>query len=230
MHVGVDGCPAGWIVAQAPDLETAPRFWVAKSFRDILSEVPKRSLICIDVPIGLSDRARACDAEARRMLGPRRACSVFTPPCRAAIAGRDAAGIRDINVRVTSRSLSAQLLGILPKIREVDAAITPRLQDRVRETHPEVVFAALAGAGLAPRKQDEDGRRARLRLLPRAFARSAPTRDLAPFTRSEVRLDDYVDALACLCVAVRLASGEARRLPASSVERDARGLEMAIWY
>lgn len=230
-HLGVDGCRGGWIAAVAPNLGATPEFWLAPTFAALLRRADAGGrIICIDVPIGLSDRSRACDAEARRLLGPRRACSVFTPPSRAALAGRGAAERRALNVRATGRSLSEQALGILPKIREVDAAMTPALQARVKEVHPELVFAAAGGGGLADGKRTGKGRAARLALLPRAFARAAPTRERRPWLAKEVALDDYVDALAALVAALRIARGAGRRLPAGRDERDERGLAMEIWY
>lgn len=230
-HLGVDGCPAGWIVAEARELRSTPVFWLATTFAEIAARAAQRGRItCVDVPIGLTAERRACDVEARRLLGPTRACSVFTPPCRAALAGRDRAAVRALNVGATQRSLSEQTLGILPKIREVDAAMTPALQRGLREVHPELVFAAAAGGGLACGKRTEEGRAARLALLPRSFARAAPTRERRPCPASQVALDDYVDALAALVAALRIARGEGRRLPAGRAQRDERGLTMEIWY
>ena len=230
-HLGADGCPAGWIVAEAPDARATPVFWLAGTFADLAARAARRGRItCVDVPIGLAVERRACDLEARRLLGPRRAPSVFTPPCRAALAGADRAAIRAANVRATGRSLSEQSLGIVPKIREVDAAMTPALQARVREVHPELVFAAAARGGLAAGKRTAEGRAARLALLPRPFARAAPTAARRPFAASPVALDDYVDALAALVASLRIAGGGGRRLPADRVERDERGLAMQIWY
>jgi len=184
----------------------------------------------VDVPIGLCDAERRCDREARSLLGPARACSVFTPPSRSALAGATPEAARWLNLRATGRSLSAQTIGIMPKIREVDAAMTPALQLRVREVHPELVFASLSPAerGLAASKKTEQGRRERLALLPPALAAAAPSRTDRTFPASAVALDDYVDALAALVTAGRLLRGEARRVPRGGVDRDARGLAMEI--
>ena len=56
---------------------------------------------------------------------------------------------------------------ILAKIRQVDELMTPALQERVREGHPEVVFAELRGQqyGLALPKRSLEGERERLELL-----------------------------------------------------------------
>lgn len=227
---GVDGCRAGWIAATAPDLSRTPRFVLFERFSDLAAAVvAANGLALVDIPIGLTDARRACDAAARKLLGPRRACSVFTPPSRAALAGRTPAEMRRLNLAATGRSLSAQSLGIVPKIGEVDAVVTPALQRHVREAHPECAFAALSPArtGLAEPKRSADGRRRRLALLPPAFARVA---EAPPFPASRVAPDDYVDALVLLVAALRHRAGEGERLPAAEHQRDARGLVMEILF
>jgi predicted RNase H-like nuclease len=228
---GVDGCPGGWIAAAAASLEDEPRFRVFEDFAALVQAIePPGSLAFVDIPIGLCDGRRACDGEARRLLGAR-ACCVFTPPCRGALRGRSREEVRRLNVAASGgRSLSSQALGIVPKIAQVDALMTPALQARVRETHPECTFAALSpsGAALAHRKKSVAGRGARLALLPAPFARAAAA--APPYPRGVVAPDDYVDALAALTTALRYREGRAHRLPAKEGERDARGLAMEIWY
>ena len=229
--LGVDGCRAGWIVAEAAREDARPRFHLFPSFAELLGAfAAPDALACVDVPIGLCDEGRPCDREARKLLGQARACSVFTPPSRSALAGDSPAELRRLNLAATGRSLSAQSIGILPKIREVDAAMTPALQRRMREVHPELVFASLSPLrrGLAASKKTEGGRRARLALLPPDWAAAAPSRAARPFPAAAVALDDYLDALAALVTAARLARGEASRVPREGVDRDARGLAMEI--
>lgn len=233
LALGIDGCRAGWIVAASPDEATAPTFRLARTFEEIARELQVGGAVaCVDVPIGLCDGRRRCDGLARARLGARRSPSVFTPPCRGALAGGAPAEIRALNAAATGRSLSAQTLGIVPKIREVDRVVTPALQARLREVHPELAFAALAGGagGLALSKKTAAGRLARVRLLPPALARAAPDRRSRPFAAGEAALDDYLDALAALSVALRLARGVVTRLPSDGEERDDRGLVMEILY
>ncbi len=231
--LGMDGCRAGWLVAEATSLEARPSFHLVERF-EAIARLARRgeAMACVDVPIGLTETRRHCDAQARAMLGSPRASSVFTPPCRAALRGRTPLERREINIRRTGRSLSAQALGILPKIREVDDVMTPRLQRLIRETHPEVVFAGLnsAGTGLTAGKKTAEGRRQRLALLPPSFVAAAPTSLTRPFAAKDAALDDYVDALAALVTVIRLAHGRARRLPRHGEDRDERGLVMEIVY
>jgi predicted RNase H-like nuclease len=226
----VDGCRAGWLVASATSPARAPTFEIVATFPEVVRRILEAGGVgAIDVPIGLVEGARRCDREARRLLGRFRASSVFTPPCRGALAATGRARIRALNVAATGRSLSEQALGITGKIREVDLAMTPALQARVREVHPEVVFAARSGtgAGLAASKKTAEGRSARLSLLPPAWADAARA---VAFRRKDSAPDDVVDALAALAAALRIASGRARRLPEGPEERDRRGLVMEIVY
>ena len=229
--LGVDGCRAGWVVARSENGLSRPRLELHPRFADLLATLAgEDAVLCVDIPIGLVPGRRRCDAEARTLLGHPRASSVFTPPSRPALLGKTAEEMRAQNVRATGRSLSAQALGILPKIAEVDSCMAPPLQQVVREVHPEVVFAmqSRGGRGLASPKKSAAGREERLSLLPPPLARAA----LAglPFARREVAPDDCLDALAALLVADRVARGVARRLPARGEERDERGLLMAIWF
>lgn len=198
---GVDGCRGGWVVAVDDSVVVVP------TFRDVL-HVAADAIIGIDIPVGLPDAGpRACDVEARRVLGPRRS-SVFPAPPRAALSWTtwaDASG------------MSKQAFNILAKVREVDAEMTPARQATVVEVHPEVSFAVMRGAPMAHRKTTMEGVAERLAALglttPVPRVRGAST-------------DDVLDALAVQWTATRLARGDARRLGDGAV--DAKGLRMEI--
>ena len=187
------------------------------------------ALIALDMPIGLSDEtARACDLAARRLLGRPRGSSVFPAPCRAALGATTYRRACALSGRTLGVALSRETFNILPKIRQVDALMTPALQEFVREVHPEVVFALLAGRGRGLRyaKRTADGERERRRLLRRVappFDPDAVRRRLGP---GRVARDDVIDAVACLVAAARIGRGEALVLPEGAVARDARGLRM----
>jgi predicted RNase H-like nuclease len=199
--LGVDGCRAGWV---ACEWRRPPRVYA--TFRDILAAHPKAT-IAIDIPVGLADGDRDCDKLARAALGPRRS-SVFPPPARARLrAARRPA------------TMGAQAWAIVPKIREVDRAMTPALQRRVKESHPELVFAALAGAPMRHPKRTKAGARERLRAL------GWPHPPVVPIG---AKLDDVLDAYALSLQARRIALGVATRYPARPA-KDARGLRMEIW-
>ena len=197
--LGVDGCRAGWVAASDRGARLYP------TFAEIVAE--RFELVLIDVPIGLLQAGpRNCDLQARSLLGARRS-SVFPAP-----------GRRLLRARRYGRQCSIQLWNILHKIREVDEAMTPRLQRRVREAHPEVSFALLNGSPLRFAKKSADGEAERRRLLRPIFGE-------IPAVPGAAR-DDVLDAYALLWSAQRAWRGEARVLGGS--ERDERGLQCEI--
>ena len=205
--VGVDGCRGGWLAV--PLSGGAPA--VHATFADLLRAQPDATL-AVDVPIGLLDTGstgdRACDKAARALLGPRRA-SVFPPPLRARLGA-------------TQRppEMSVQSFHILPKVREVDALLTPALQARVVEAHPELAFATLAGRPMRHPKRTPEGARERRRAL-RPFFRRLPDPP-----RGAAR-DDLLDACVLAWTAARVAEGASLRVP-DGPPLDSRGLRMEI--
>jgi predicted RNase H-like nuclease len=189
------------------------------------------TLMAIDIPIGLRDDGpRACDLAARRWLGRPRASSVFPAPCRAALAATTYRSACGLSRRALGVALTIECFNIVPKIRLVDALMTPGRQAFVREVHPELVFAILSGRGrgLVEPKRTVAGERLRLRLLRRVAPRFDPGAVRATLGLARVARDDVIDAVACLVAARRIALGKALVLPDGVVERDARGLRMEI--
>lgn len=204
------------------------------TFSELLKATRDCAAVGVDVPIGLLDGAipggRACDREARGRLGAGRGSSVFSPPTRPALAAADYPAALAAN-RASSEyglGLSKQCYNIFPKIREVDALMTPHRQRRVREVHPELCFIALNGGQMLPDgKKTETGRAVRSRLLvengfPEAAQAVARARE---FTAAP---DDVLDAFAACWTAARIADGEAERLPRRP-EKDGKGLRMEMW-
>jgi predicted RNase H-like nuclease len=142
MLAGVDGYKKGWIAVidlgnGKTEVRTYPTF-------TSLFDAKKLTQIIIDVPIGLLDRGpRACDLEARKFLGRGRGSSVFPAPIRGMLAANNWEDACRIRYEIEGKKCSKQTAGIMPKIREVDAAMTPQLQRRIREGHPEVSFAMM---------------------------------------------------------------------------------------
>jgi predicted RNase H-like nuclease len=124
---GVDGCRAGWIAfkVEVPSLATSIDL---VDLPKLLSSRPN-DLLClaIDIPIGLLDCLRACDKAARNLLGQPRGASVFPSPCRAAVSATTHTAANQFVVR-KHIGLSQQAFGIMPKIKQVDDAITPNCQ------------------------------------------------------------------------------------------------------
>lgn len=232
---GVDGCRAGWY-AVLWDTETN-RFTggVQADFTGVLDFSGQAALVAVDIPIGLLDHAlpggRTCDVYARKLLHPNRMSSVFSAPVRKTLEAETYPEALALS-RDSShygRGLSKQCFGILPKIREVDALMSPGLQRRVREVHPELSFFALNGDfPLRHAKRTQEGRAERLDLLVRAGF--APLLAQALGTRlAGAEPDDLLDACAACWSARRIAEGGAAALPPEP-HRDSRGLCMQIWY
>lgn len=231
---GVDGCRSGWFVVLCQGCMFPPRalrFSLCHKFSDVLALRERPRVLAVDIPIGLlatpQRGGRACDREARRMLGGPRRSSVFTPPTRPALKGRS---YREA-IRLNRQGLSLQAFGILAKIREVDQALGTADKRRVYEAHPELAFAQLSGAAMRYNKKTTAGRAERERWLRRHYSTHymAPGELRTRFGFRAVATDDILDAYALAWTAARIARSRAIRLPAGCPPRDARGLPMEIW-
>jgi predicted RNase H-like nuclease len=210
--VGVDGCRGGWLAVPLDGGEAV----VHPTFAALLRAEPDAAL-AVDVPIGLLDAGRtgdrACDKAARRLLGFPRRASVFPPPLR-------------VRLGATERppEMGHQSFGILPKVREVDARMTPALQGRCVEAHPELAFTLLTGRPMRHAKRTAEGKAGRRRALARVpghpFAR-------LPELPRGAAMDDLLDARVLAWTAGRVARGESLRVP-EDPPVDSRGLRMEI--
>ncbi|MFN8611907.1 MAG: DUF429 domain-containing protein [Vulcanimicrobiota bacterium] len=203
MNAGVDGCRGGWLVA----LGTPLRFELCSCWSEVAELTAACTRVAVDMPIGLpaAGQRRACDGLARRCLGPRRH-SIFSAPAREYLHASRFCEVQ---------GMSLQSFHLLPKVRQLDDWMTPQRQARVWEAHPELVFARLAGTPLSHSKKTEAGRIQRLELLGRPALSQA-------YKRSQVNLDDLIDACALLWCAGR--PGPVWGGP----QRDERGLLMQI--
>jgi len=233
---GIDGCKTGWVVVSSDqalnniNVRIVAPALIGALFREC-AEIAGQ--IAIDVPIGLAEHApRSCDFAARKLLGRPRASSVFPAPCRATLLATSYAEACELNEAASARRVSRQTYGILPKISEIDAALTPEIQRTVRESHPEVTFARLSGGGpgLMSNKKSAAGRTVRLELLRRYLPEFDAMQERNSLRKSNVALDDVIDAAACLLAAECIARGTACTLPDGEPEYDRRGLRMEIAY
>ncbi|MCW2694791.1 MAG: hypothetical protein JWM48_1472 [Mycobacterium sp.] len=234
--LGVDGCPGGWVGALVDTAAPAGVRWLALADpAAVLAAGAAHGVAAtgIDMPIGLPDgpEPRAADAAARTRLGPRRS-SVFPTPARAVLAATSYEQACALSARAAGRRLSVQAWNIVDRIRALDAVLTPDLQRRVVEVHPEVSFAALAGAPLAAPKKVAAGRAAREAALAGWFAElDIPATAVTAPRGTPGRPDDRLDALACAWSALRWARGVADVLPCGHLgdpPRDSRGLRCEI--
>jgi predicted RNase H-like nuclease len=212
---GVDGCRGGWVVVTDGDAFVCP------DFAAVLAELPDDAVIGVDTPIGLDDEyftgGRDCDRRARAMLGRPRGSSVFPAPVRPALGARS---IKEASNR--GWPTNRQGLGILQKIEDVDRSITPALQARIREVHPEVSYYALNG----DRPVVSPTGRAAGRAERRQLLRSADL-DVPPRPRQGESEKDLLDACAALWSARRIAEHHEQRVPREP-PTDSCGLRMEI--
>lgn len=228
---GADGCKNGWCVVlwHLHTAELRPRIVPALS---ALLELPERPLaIGVDIPIGLLDvtlpGGRSCESRARRVLGRRASC-VFSAVGRFALKSSSRAEADRLSRQAGGIGIGAQAWALAPKLREADETMTPERQQAIYEVHPEVSFWALNGSvPMADGKKTVQGAKQRVEALvrggfPREFVERLPP-DL------KVGRDDFLDACAAAWTARRVAIGQACRFP-DTIEPDARGLDMAIWF
>ncbi len=200
LALGADGARGGWIGVALEDGRFAGAV-LERRFAGLLERFAEAVVVGVDMPIGLpapGERRRA-DGEARSAVGPRRS-SVFFTPSRPALAATTYGAARAVDPSTSAQSWALRLA-----ILDVDAA----RDERVREVHPEVSFAELAGGPLAFAKRTWNGHRERLRLLRRAGI-VIPDR----LDAGLVPADDVVDAAIVAWSATRIARGEHRTLPA----------------
>ncbi len=229
--LGGDGCRAGWVAVRVNLCDHQASGFIAERFSELIAE--KCAMLIVDMPIGLATEGRRdCERQARRKLSPGRTSSVFSSPRRPML---EFASYQDANAwgkaqQPKGGGLSKQAWMIAPKIREIDAAISPADQARIGEGHPEVAFARLKGAPCAHPKRTAQGANERLDLLMRAGVSNAE--EIYQSLRAQagaraIGRDDVYDACVLALTARARLDGTAWRLGDGA--RDARGLVMEIW-
>jgi predicted RNase H-like nuclease len=224
--IGVDGCPAGWIVVIWREGKVTSKLFPLGAFAEILAE--GAAMIAVDMPIGFPDTyGRNADIIARRALAPF-GSRVFPVPCREAVhAANYTEAIRVNKLRSNNVSIPPVTNAIRPRMQEVDLVMSREMEIRVREVHPEVSFYVMNGwAVLQHKKKTVEGESERLSLL---RDKGFPELDwtVMNYRKSQVKRDDIIDACAAAWSARRILDGLARHFPETE-ERDARGLLMRI--
>lgn len=121
-YAGIDGCKDGWFCVFLDEADN----WSFSVFPDadtLAENLFDVRVALIDIPIGLTDFPpgdRQCDLAARKLLGGKRACSVFPAPARQTLSARDYEEAPKINRAFVGKGLSQQAWAIVPKIREID--------------------------------------------------------------------------------------------------------------
>ncbi|HWM04501.1 MAG TPA: DUF429 domain-containing protein [Actinophytocola sp.] len=222
--LGVDACRAGWvgIALDGTEVQAYQRATIAELVAAVVADGPI-AVVAVDIPIGLPDNTRRqADIEARQAVG-RLWSSVFMTPIRGTLEFHDHGSASAHNRGRVGEGISIQAFGILPKVREVDLWL-PQAPCRVVEVHPEVTFAALAGAPLAARKLTWSGAERRRALL----AEAGIHLDDVGEAGARAAVDDILDAAAAAWTARRVNEGTADSLPEPPEKFD-DGLPAAIW-
>jgi predicted RNase H-like nuclease len=235
---GVDGCPGGWIAVRLTPAEPGQGSAVANTSRATdapsvtvavaatLDALPLSAVTGIDMPLGLlASGWRDADQLARKALG-RRWMTVFAIPPRPVWECASYAEANRTCRELTGQGFSVQAWGLRPKIAEADAyrrrarAATPPV--RLHEVHPELAFAAMAGAPLPDSKHTRPGLDRRRELL-------AAEGILLPPRVAGAAEDDLLDAAAVAWSAHRIAAGHAESLT-NPAQRADDNSEIAIFF
>jgi predicted RNase H-like nuclease len=229
--IGVDGCPGGWIAVTYDITARTLTPQCYSSFRAVLDAYSDADVVAVDIPIGLAvGVSRRCDDEARRTLGRPRGSSVFPAPDPRVLDEVTREGAQALLRTLTGKGISAQAFGIYAKVTEVNAVMTPELQERVVEVHPEVSFwAAAERRPMTYKKKKAEGYEERRAILARVLERPIWSREEARAVARPAAPDDVLDAIVAAWTARRVAESRAGRFPVDW-ERDHCGLRMEIVY
>jgi predicted RNase H-like nuclease len=240
MIASADGCKGGWVVAIADGwpCKESPRLLICKNFAEVVSETKSCSATVVDMPIGLpagppaDEGHRQCDKDAREKLGRHGWNRVFLVPPRRTLEAQSLVEFQSSHASLLNCGAGLPVWGIVSKLKEVDQAMTPALQDRIYEFHPELVWWRLSGHTLSS-KHGAAGIIERLEILREMI----PTLDRlhewdGAKSLGHAKIDDLLDALVGLPVAGGIASTPQTswRLPEKEPKRDERGLRMEMWY
>ncbi len=234
---GVDGCAGGWVAVtlgpvgpstESPVTGTAEAsglLTVSVAVAATLDGLSLTGVNGIDMPLGLLSAGwRDADLLARRALG-RRGVTVFAIPPRPVWEWETYAEANQACRELTGKGLSVQAWGLRRKIAEADEfrrAATAPGSVHLYEVHPELSFAAMAGAPLPDSKHTPAGLVIRRELLARAGI-------ALPLRITGAGEDDLLDAAAVAWSARRIAAGAAVALTSPGQRAD-DGAEIAIRY
>jgi predicted RNase H-like nuclease len=224
--IGLDGFKHGW-VAVSIDNSGSNTIEFLCDVRQLADR--KFDMAMIDIPIGLPPSGnRDCDVEARNLLAHHRS-RIFTGARRPLLGCTCYEQANKLGKGELGGGVSCQLYCLLPKIREVDEFISKKSQNKMRETHPELVFWRLNNEKPLAKKKSTQGREQRIKLL-KDWGIKDVRELLANRYGTGAKVDDVLDACACAIAAKDAANGTDCYVPTSASKPDATGLKMQIWY
>src|SRR5438105_4441841 len=124
---GINGCKGGWfcIFEELPSRQLGSKIFA--TIDELVKHAEQLDVVAIDVPIGLTDSGpRACDVAARKMLGGKRASSVFPAPVRTALTASTYEEACARSFEAQKKKIPKQAWAIYPKIRQLDELLTRR--------------------------------------------------------------------------------------------------------
>jgi predicted RNase H-like nuclease len=224
---GVVPTKAGWVVASAKlqGIQIYPNEpELFPSLADVLDYRPSFRVIALGAPVGLLEEpiggGRACDREARRLIGFPRAGAIPTPPVRRALS----ASTYEEAARL-SGGMGAVTWTLLSRYREIEAEMAPYRQRTVFEVQPELSFFQLNGdQPMQFSKRTHLGMEERTGLLK---GRIQGMDRIVDAELPKVRPWQLIDAAACLWTTRRIASRAMTRIP-EEPEWDVTGLRMEL--
>ncbi len=228
ISIGVDGCKGGWIAA----ILKQGKLIIDKysSLSEIIQFYPDFDELLIDMVIGLpssKDHIRP-DTYARRIINERTS-TIFPAPCRQAVYAKTVSDAYDQNERVLGKKFTPLTVGIIPKMRELDAFLqaNPEYKNVIKESHPEVCFARLNGKTVLSKKSEIDGVEERVRILSN-YIPDLTVNKVAVHAKSlKCNIDDIVDAV-CLAVTANIVNQGDYDLVPENPMRDETGLLMQM--
>ncbi len=237
---GIDGCRAGWfVVIVRPTGELEWR--VVPAIDELVRTAEDADRIFVDIPIGLpaGPKERMCDQAARQKLGKPRSSSVFRAPVREVLKTTSFAQAGKISRKQTAidggngKGVTRQTFELRSKISEVDELLRgcPKARRLVREIHPEVCFASLAGwRAMEYNKKKAAGFKERRTVLLKVWRDFDELLDdvLEKKLRKCVARDDVLDAAVAALTACQ-DENLLQTLPAKPC-KDAHGLPMEMVY
>lgn len=232
--LGLDGCRAGWVAAKWAGNKVS--YEILSTDEELTAAFRQAARVFIDIPIGLEDEnyTRLADQALREELGKEYASSVFNAPIRPAAEAPNYATASMISFDFTEKKISMQAWNITPKIMQIDRILRkyPELQEKVFESHPELLFKVLNGGKVVEQKKSTNlGLKHRLQLL-RGYMSNAKDlyREIKESENSrDAKEDDLLDAMALAVLARKSLENGLLTIPAEA-PKDSQGLTMAIHY
>jgi len=161
MLAGVDACKGGWIVARSLSwpCREAPCLAVCPDFRAVIALTPDCQRVAVDIPIGIPSgkQIRRCDQEAKDFLraNDHNPAAVFFTPPRECLPAENAKEFQRLHGLTRTTGAGYPVWGFMKKVKEANESMTPKLQGRIIEFHPELAWLRVAGRNLSSKHEDE---------------------------------------------------------------------------